>query len=56
MKKFSDNIYYCDKISTPFIFGITAPKIYIPKGTDTAYLEYIIAHEKIPFKAKRLYY
>ena len=51
-EKFSDNIYYCDKISTPFIFGITAPKIYIPKGTDIAYLEYIIAHEKYHLKRK----
>ena len=51
-EKFSDNIYYCDKISTPFIFGITAPKIYIPKGTDSAYLEYIIAHEKYHLKRK----
>lgn len=51
-EKFSDNIYYCDKINTPFIFGITAPKIYIPKGTDIAYLEYIIAHEKYHLKRK----
>ena len=51
-EKFSDNTYYCDKISTPFIFGITAPRIYIPKGTDNAYLEYIIAHEKYHLKRK----
>ena len=47
-----DNIYYSDKISTPFIFGIIMPKIYIPKGTDSAYLEYIIAHEKYHLKRK----
>lgn len=48
----SDSIYYSDKISTPFIFGIITPIIYIPKGTDSAYLEYIIAHEKYHLKRK----
>ena len=51
-ERISDNIYYSDKISTPFIFGIIMPKIYIPKGTDSTYLEYIIAHEKYHLKRK----
>lgn len=51
-KKYKDNIYCSSKISTPFIFGIAVPKIYIPTNIDSAYLEYIIAHEKYHIKRK----
>ena len=45
-----DNIYYCDNVSTPFIFGIVKPKIYLPSGTDENHIDYIISHEKAHLK------
>ncbi len=47
---YKDNIYYCDNISTPFIFGIIKPKIYLPSGIDENYIDYIISHEKAHLK------
>lgn len=47
---YKDNIYYCDNISTPFIFGIIRPKIYLPSGTDENYTDYIVYHEKAHLK------
>ncbi len=40
-----DNIYLCDRISTPFILGLIKPKIYIPSSISEADLEYVKAHE-----------
>ena len=42
---FKDNIYLCDHISTPFIFGIIRPKIYMPSAMAETDMEYVIAHE-----------
>ena len=39
-------IYQCDEISTPFLFGLVHPRIYIPAGMDEIYLPYIIKHER----------
>ena len=41
-----DNIYYCDRIDTPFILGIVKPKIYIPSALPARQLPLIIAHEQ----------
>lgn len=43
---YKDNVYFCDNIDTPFIWGIIKPKIYIPSQADENNLEYIIHHEK----------
>lgn len=43
---FEGNIYLADYISSPFVLGIVAPKIYLPSNLDEAEYEYIILHEK----------
>lgn len=43
---YKDNVYFCDTIDTPFIWGIIKPKIYIPSQIDENNLKYIIHHEK----------
>ena len=40
-----DNIYLCDNIGSPFVFGYIRPRIYIPKGVSEKDIEYIAAHE-----------
>ena len=40
-----DNIYLCDNIGSPFVFGYMRPRIYIPKGVSEKDIEYIAAHE-----------
>jgi len=42
-----NNIYICDKIKVPFVFGIFKPKIYLPQNCR---YECIILHEKIHIK------
>lgn len=42
-----ENVYCCDNIPAPFIFGIFRPHIYIPSGCSNNQTEYIIAHEKV---------
>ena len=48
--KFEDNIYVCEKVSTPFIFGLVKPKIYLPENLKSDDLKYVIAHEKAHIK------
>ncbi|MCM1544090.1 MAG: M56 family metallopeptidase [Ruminococcus sp.] len=47
-----DNIYLCDRIDTPFIFGIFRPKIFLPNSTCQDDYQYIIAHEKAHLRRK----
>lgn len=41
-----ENIYYCDDIDTPFVFGLFKPGIYLPSGMDEATMEYVLRHER----------
>ncbi len=41
-----ENIYLADDIETPFVFGLIRPKIYLPSGMDTEYLQYVTEHER----------
>jgi len=41
------NVYVCDYIDSPMVFGIVRPKIYIPSGVDIGRLNYVIGHEKM---------
>lgn len=43
---YRENIYLCDGVATPFIFGIIRPKIYLPSTLEGNEMEYILAHEK----------
>lgn len=40
-----DNIWLCDRISTPFIFGLVRPRIYLPPTVRKEDAEYVTAHE-----------
>ena len=41
-----DNVFVCDDIDTPFIFGIIRPRIYMPSGLSSKTITNVIAHEK----------
>ncbi len=47
-----DNIYICDKISSPFILGIIKPKIYLPSYLSDEDAACVIAHEKAHIKRR----
>ncbi len=49
---YRENMYYCDKISSPFILGIFKPRIYLPPSLSTEQMEYVILHEKAHLKRK----
>lgn len=42
----AENIFICDRIDTPFIFGFFRPHIYLPSAIQEGDKEYVIAHEK----------
>lgn len=48
--KFKDNIYLCDNIASPFIFGVIKPKIYLPSNINENDIEFVTAHEKAHIK------
>ncbi len=50
--KLRDNIYLCDRIDTPFIFGIIRPKIYLPSFMSEEDMELVLAHERAHLKRK----
>ena len=45
-----ENIYLCDRIASPFIFGILRPCIYLPSQITEEQKESVIAHEKAHLK------
>lgn len=45
-------IYVSERISSPFVFGIVRPRIYLPFGMDENSLEYVIAHEEAHIQRK----
>ncbi len=44
--KLDGNVFECEKIRSPFVFGLFNPKIYLPHGMDAKQREYVILHEK----------
>ena len=42
----SGDIWLCDAVTTPFILGLTHPRIYLPSGLPAETKEYVIAHEQ----------
>lgn len=46
----SDNILICDRISSPFVFGIIRPRIYLPSKLSEEEKSYVIAHEQAHIK------
>ena len=41
-----DGIMICDSISSPFIFGVVRPRIYLPSSLNETDREYVLAHER----------
>ncbi len=47
-----EKIYLCDKINTPFIFGVVRPKIYLPSFMSEEDMTYVLAHERAHLKRR----
>ncbi len=47
-----ENIWVCDRISTPFILGIIRPRICLPSSMNGKDMIYVISHEKAHLKRK----
>lgn len=45
-----NNLYVCDDVESPFILGSLFPRIYIPSGMDSGYVQYVLAHETAHLK------
>lgn len=45
-KRFSENVYLCNEVETPFVFGLLRPRIYLPESMDSVNMSYVISHEK----------
>ena len=41
-----DGVFLCDRIASPFIFGLFKPKIYLPSDLNNDARPHVIAHEK----------
>lgn len=50
--KIQEGIFETDQISTPLIFGVINPKIYVPVGISETELNYALCHELIHIKKK----
>lgn len=44
--RFRDNIYLSDGVSSPFVFGLMRPRIYLPEKMDAVSMNYVISHEE----------
>lgn len=42
----NDNVWICDHIDTPFIFGVFRPRIFLPSSMNEADMRYVISHER----------
>lgn len=40
------NVYLSDRVDSPFVLGMLAPKIYLPAGLDGEERDYILRHEQ----------
>ena len=41
------NIYECEAITSPFIYGLVHPKIYLPMDLDSRQRKYVLTHERV---------
>ena len=46
------NVWLCDEIDTPFIFGLLVPKIYLPSGLGPEERVHVLAHERTHLRRK----
>lgn len=47
-----ENIWICDRIPAPFIFGIFRPRIYLPSSLEHSDAHHVILHEKAHLKRR----
>lgn len=45
-----ENVYISERITTPFVYGIFRPRIYLPANLKMEEKEYILLHEQIHIK------
>ncbi len=45
-----ENVYLCDEVHSPFVFGLFRPHIYLSSSMDEEKMEYVVAHEKAHLK------
>ncbi|ABR49998.1 peptidase M56, BlaR1 [Alkaliphilus metalliredigens QYMF] len=50
--KIQDNVFETDQITTPLIFGLLNPKVYVPLGITKNEFKYVLCHEQIHIKRK----
>ena len=43
---YESNIYFCDRIPSPFVLGLVQPRIYLPSDMRGKHMEPVIAHER----------
>lgn len=41
-----ENVWICDAVDTPFIFGVFRPRVYLPSGLDSQQKAWALAHEQ----------
>ena len=42
---YEDNIWLCEGLQTPFLFGWRNPQIYLPTNMEEAQIQYVVEHE-----------
>ena len=50
--RIGENQYEAENITTPFVFGIMKPRIYLPAHLSEEEKKYVLTHEKIHIKRK----
>jgi len=48
--KYKGNIYFADRIVSPFVLGIIRPKIYLPSALSAEEQDYVLLHEQTHIK------
>ena len=43
---YEDNIWLCEGLGTPFLFGWRHPQIYLPTNMEETQIQYVVEHEK----------
>lgn len=49
---YQGNVWLCDRIDTPFIFGVLRPRVFLPSDIEKADLPYVLAHEQAHLKRR----
>ena len=52
---YEDNIWLCDGLDSPFLFGWLRPQIYLPTSLEEEQMRYVILHEKAHIARKDNY-